>query len=51
MSNDKENRRYPRVVPHVNFSVMVQHVDKVDMDYFEGLIEDVSHGGGGRNIY
>ena len=45
MSKGKENRKYPRVAPRVNFSVMVQHVDKGDRDYFEGLIEDVSHGG------
>ncbi len=45
MSNEKENRRYPRVAPRVNFSVMVQHTDKGDREYFEGLVEDVSHGG------
>ncbi len=45
MLKDKENRRYPRVAPRVNFSVMVQHIDKEDREYFEGLVEDVSHGG------
>ncbi len=45
MSIDKENRKYPRVAPRVNFRVMVQHIDKEDREYYKGLIEDVSHGG------
>ncbi len=45
MSKDKENRRYPRVSPRVNFSVMIQHIDKGGKEYYEGLIEDVSHVG------
>lgn len=36
---------YSRVSPGVNFSAMVQPTNKVDREYYEGLIEDVSLGG------
>lgn len=45
MSAGKEKRRYERVAPRVNFSVMVQHIDKGDREYYEGVIEDVSYMG------
>ena len=45
MFKERDNRKYPRVAPRVNFSAKVQHIDKGDRDYFEGLVEDVSHGG------
>ena len=38
-------RGYSRVSPGVNFSAMVQHTNKGDREYYEGLIEDVSLGG------
>ena len=38
-------RGYSRVSPGVNFSAMVQHTNKIDREYYEGLIEDVSLGG------
>jgi hypothetical protein len=36
---------YSRVSPGVDFSAMVKPTNKVDREYFEGLIEDVSLGG------
>ena len=38
-------RGYSRVSPGVDFSAMVQHTNKGDREYYEGLIEDVSLGG------
>jgi hypothetical protein len=38
-------REYSRVYPGVNFSAMVQPTNKVDREYYEGLIENVSLGG------
>lgn len=45
MSEDKEKRRCERVSPRVNLFVMIHHIDKRDREYYEGLIEDVSHAG------
>ena len=45
MTDGSEKRKYSRVSPGVNFSAMVQHTNKEDMEYYEGLIEDVSLGG------
>ncbi len=45
MTDGSENRKYSRVSPGVNFSVMVEHADRGDKEYYEGIIEDVSLGG------
>jgi hypothetical protein len=45
MTDGSENRRYPRVAPGVNFSVTVEHTNRGDREYYEGIIEDVSLGG------
>ena len=46
MNDGGEKRRYSRVSPGVNFSAMVQHTNKEDREYYEGLIEDISLGVG-----
>lgn len=45
MNNSDENRKYSRVSPDVNFSVMLNHIDKDDLKYFEGMIENIGLGG------
>jgi len=46
MTNSSEKRNYQRVSPGVNFSVMAsQHLNKNDREYYEGLIENISHKG------
>ncbi len=45
MTLNQENRKYPRISPGVNFSVMVKHIDKDAREYFKGVIENIGLGG------
>ncbi len=41
----ENRRRYSRISPDDNFSVMVQHTNNGDREYYEGIIEDISYDG------
>ena len=45
MTVNQENRKYQRISPGVNLSVMVKHIDKDAREYFKGVIENIGLGG------